>query len=83
MHLKGAMRHHCHVAGLLASGKPIVPELATIFMLRCDRIPVRLTCLHQLSPWTDDWHNIFMLKKVPPVDEPRGHDLFEPTDMAG
>jgi hypothetical protein len=26
--------HHCHISGLLASGVPIVPQLATIFMLR-------------------------------------------------
>lgn len=36
--------HHCDIPGLLASGRSIVPQLATIFMLRCDRIPVMLTC---------------------------------------
>ena len=40
--------HHCDVAGLLASGSAIVPEIATIFMLRCDRTPVMLTCLEHL-----------------------------------
>jgi len=35
--------HHCVVPGLLASGLTIVPPLATIFMPRCDRIPVMLT----------------------------------------
>ena len=29
--------HHCDIAGLVASGAPIVPQLASIFMLRCDR----------------------------------------------
>jgi hypothetical protein len=33
--------HHCIVPGLLA--RPIVPQLATIFMPRCDRILVMLT----------------------------------------
>jgi hypothetical protein len=36
--------HHCDIPGLLASGRSIVPQLATIFMLRCDRIPVMRTC---------------------------------------
>jgi len=36
--------HHCDVSRLLASGVPIVPLLSSIFMLRCDRIPVMLTC---------------------------------------
>jgi hypothetical protein len=36
--------HHCVVPGLLASGWPIVPRLATIFMPRCERTPVMLTC---------------------------------------
>src|SRR6516225_8528484 len=30
--------HHCVVPGLLASGLPIIPPLATIFMPGCDRI---------------------------------------------
>jgi hypothetical protein len=35
--------HHCVVSDLLARGLPIVPQLAIIFMLRCDRIPIMLT----------------------------------------
>src|SRR5215469_14857334 len=41
--------HHGVVSGLLASGLPIVPQLATIFMLRCDRIPIMLN----LIPYID------------------------------
>jgi hypothetical protein len=35
---------------LLASGLPIVPQLATIFMLRCDRIPIMLNLLTTNDP---------------------------------
>src|SRR5215469_6944665 len=37
--------HHGVVSGSLASGLPIVPQLATIFMLRCDRIPIMLNLI--------------------------------------
>src|SRR5205823_9886504 len=46
--LRAGYPHHCVIPGLLASGVPIVPQFATIFMLRCDRIPVMLTCSRQL-----------------------------------
>jgi hypothetical protein len=33
---------HCHIPGLVASGTPLSRKFSTIFMLRCDRIPVML-----------------------------------------
>jgi hypothetical protein len=42
--------HHCDIPGLLASGMPIVPQLSTIFILRCDRILVMLNLLTAVDP---------------------------------
>jgi len=42
--------HHCHIAGLLAGGVPIVPQLASIFMLRCDR---NRSCWPAYVSWAD------------------------------
>src|SRR5690348_11580078 len=45
---------HCVIPGLLASGQyPLSRKLSTIFMLRCDRIPVMLDLLTTVEPRVD------------------------------
>lgn len=64
--------------GLARQGYPIVRQLAPIFMLHCDRIPIMLICLQKLTCSNGQHDTVTTAHHIPATGVPQSGTLPNP-----